>query len=55
VVALSSALGPFMAGALHNQSGNYQSTLWVLVACLALSSLTVLNARKNPEPVKGAL
>ncbi len=55
VVALSSALGPFMAGALHNQSGNYQSTLWVLVACLALSSLTVLNARENPEPVKGAL
>jgi cyanate permease len=45
VVSISTSLAPFLAGVLHQQSGNYQSTLWVLVALLAISSLTVLNAR----------
>lgn len=45
VVSLSSAPAPFLAGALHNRSGDYQSTLWSLVACLIVSSLIVLNAR----------
>jgi MFS family permease len=47
VVAFSTSLAPFLAGVLHQQSGNYQSTLWVLVALLAISSLTVLNARET--------
>ncbi len=45
VVALSTSLAPFLAGLLHQKTGNYQSTLWLLVALLAISSLTVLNAR----------
>jgi MFS family permease len=45
VVAFSTSLAPFLAGLLHQKSGDYQSTLWALVALLAVSSLTVLNAR----------
>jgi cyanate permease len=47
VVALSGSLAPFLAGLLHQKTGNYQSTLWVLVALLIISSLTVLNAREK--------
>ena len=47
VVSISTSLAPFLAGVLHQHSGNYQSTLWVLVALLAISSLTVLNAREK--------
>jgi MFS family permease len=49
VVSFSTALAPFLAGVLHQQAGNYQSTLFVLVAMLAISSLTVLNARKKQD------
>jgi MFS family permease len=45
VVAFSTSLAPFLAGVLHQKSGNYQSTLWALVGLLAISSLTVLKAR----------
>ncbi len=45
VVAFSTSLAPFLAGVLHQKTGNYQSTLWILVALLAVSSLTVLKAR----------
>ncbi len=38
LVALSSALMPFAAGLLHNQTGNYQLALWLLVGALILSS-----------------
>lgn len=54
VAALSSAFAPFIAGALHNQSGDYQSSLWWLTACLAVSSLTVLSARTSTVPARGA-
>ena len=43
--ALSGALMPFLAGVLHNQNGNYQLVLWLLVGALAVSSLLVLGAR----------
>jgi MFS family permease len=49
VVALSGSLAPFLAGLLHQKTGNYQSTLWVLVALLIISSLTVLNAREQQD------
>jgi MFS family permease len=45
VVSISTSLAPFLAGVLHQKTGDYQSTLWALVALLAVSSLTVLNAR----------
>jgi MFS family permease len=45
VIALSSAFAPFMAGILHDRSGNYQTTLWLLVACLGCASLTILGAQ----------
>ena len=44
-VALSSASMPFIAGLLHTYSGNYDLTLWLLVAALAASSLVILAAR----------
>jgi MFS family permease len=47
VVAFSTSLAPFLAGVLHQQTGNYQTTLWALVALLAISSLIILNARKK--------
>jgi MFS family permease len=46
-VAVSSASMPFVAGVLHTYSGNYQLTLWLLVAALALSSLVILAARTS--------
>jgi cyanate permease len=46
-VALSSAFMPFAAGLLHNQSGDYQTTLWLLVALLVVSTGLVLGARKE--------
>ena len=45
VVAFSTSLAPFLAGVLHQKTGNYQITLWILVGLLASSSLIVLNAR----------
>ena len=45
VVAFSTSLAPFLAGVLHQKTGNYQTTLWILVVLLAVSSLIVLNAR----------
>jgi cyanate permease len=48
LVALSSAAMPFVAGALHERAGNYDATLWLLVALLALSALIVLGVlRRN--------
>ena len=49
VVAFSTSLAPFLAGVLHQKSGNYQTTLWILVGLLASSSLIVLNARAKPK------
>ena len=46
VVSLSSALMPFVAGALHEQSGDYQSTLWLLVATTFASGVIVLGAKR---------
>ena len=46
-VALTSASMPFAAGLLHTYSGNYQLTLWLLVAALAASSLVILAARTS--------
>lgn len=43
--ALSGALMPFFAGVLHNQTGDYQLVLWLLVGTLAISSGLVLGAR----------
>jgi MFS family permease len=51
MVALSSAAVPFVAGVLHTRDGNYDLTLWVLVALLGLSTVVVLGARqprRNP-------
>jgi MFS family permease len=47
LVALSSAAMPFVAGILHNRSGNYDLTLWVLVGLLALSTVIVLGANQT--------
>jgi len=44
-IAVSSASMPFVAGLLHTYSGNYDLTLWLLVAALAASSLVILAAR----------
>ncbi len=44
-VALTSASMPFVAGVLHTYSGNYDLTLWLLVASLAISSLVILAAQ----------
>jgi cyanate permease len=38
------AAAPFVAGVLHNQFGNYQGVLWILVAMLVVSSGLVLGA-----------
>jgi MFS family permease len=46
-VAISSALMPLLAGVLHNQSGNYQTTLWLLVVLLGVSTALVLGAQKE--------
>lgn len=46
-VALSSAGMPFVAGLLHTYSGNYDLTLWLLVAAMAVSSLVILAARTS--------
>jgi MFS family permease len=51
LVALSSAAMPFVAGLLHTRDGNYDLTLWLLVALLGLSTVIVLGARqprRNP-------
>ncbi len=45
-VAISTALMPFVAGVLHNQSGDYQTTLWLLVGMLIMATVVVLGARK---------
>ena len=44
-VAVSSASMPFIAGLLHTYSGNYDLTLWLLVASLALSAGIILLAQ----------
>ena len=46
-VAVSSASMPFVAGVLHTYSGNYDLTLWLLTAALAVSSLVILGARAS--------
>ena len=45
VVGLTGAFAPFLAGVLHQQSGDYQSTLWLLVAGLGIGTLVILGAR----------
>ncbi len=47
-VALTSASMPLIAGLLHTYSGNYDLTLWLLVASLALSAGVILLARPTP-------
>ena len=44
-VSLTSASMPFIAGLLHTFSGNYDLTLWLLVASLAAASLVIFKAR----------
>jgi MFS family permease len=51
VVGLTGAFAPFLAGMLHQQTGNYQSTLWLLIAGLGVGTFVILGARdkhKNP-------
>ena len=51
VVGLTGALAPFLAGVLHERTGDYQSTLWLLIAGLGVGTLVILGARdkhKNP-------
>jgi MFS family permease len=45
VVGLTGALAPFLAGVLHERSGSYQSTLWLLIAALGIGTLVILKAR----------
>jgi MFS family permease len=55
VVGLTGALAPFLAGALHERSGDYQSTLWLLIAGLGIGTLVILNARdktRNPSKLE---
>jgi MFS family permease len=49
VVGLTGAFAPFLAGALHERMGDYQSTLWLLVAGLAIGTLVILGARAQKE------
>ena len=51
VVGLTGAFAPFLAGVLHQRTGDYQSTLWLLIAGLGIGTLVILGARdksKNP-------
>ena len=50
IVALTSAAMPFVAGVLHTRTGNYDLTLWLLVAALAAATLAVLGAATQKEP-----
>ena len=45
VVGLTGAFAPFVAGALHERTGDYQSTLWLLVAGIGIGTLVILGAR----------
>jgi MFS family permease len=45
VVGLTGAFAPFLAGTLHERTGDYQSTLWLLVAGLGVGTLVILGAR----------
>ena len=49
VVGLTGAFAPFLAGVLHQQSGDYQSTLWLLIAGLGIGTLVILGAREKKE------
>jgi MFS family permease len=49
VVGLTGAFAPFLAGALHERSGDYQSTIWLLVAGLGIGTLVILGARGQAE------
>jgi MFS family permease len=49
VVGLTGAFAPFLAGVLHQQSGNYQSTLWLLVAGLSVGTVVILGARDKAQ------
>jgi MFS family permease len=49
IVALTSAAMPFVAGVLHTRTGNYDLTLWLLVAALGAATLTVLGAGARKE------
>lgn len=46
-VALSSASMPLVAGLLHTYSGNYDLTLWLVVASLAVSAGAILLAQPS--------
>ena len=45
VVGLTGAFAPFVAGTLHERTGDYQSTLWLLVAGIGIGTLVILGAR----------
>ena len=45
VVGLTGAFAPFLAGTLHERTGDYQSTLWLLVAGIGIGTLVILGAR----------
>ncbi len=49
VVGLTGAFAPFLAGVLHQQTGNYQSTLWLLIAGLGVGTVVILGARGKRE------
>jgi cyanate permease len=49
VVTLVSALMPFVAGVLHEASGDYRSTLWLLVLTTVLASVAVLGAQRRKD------
>jgi cyanate permease len=49
LVSLVGAFMPLVAGLLHERSGNYQSTLWLLVLLLALATVVIFAARPRPS------
>ena len=49
VVGLTGAFAPFLAGVLHQQTGDYQSTLWLLIAGLGVATVVILGARDKPN------
>jgi cyanate permease len=54
IVGLTGAFAPFLAGVLHERSGSYQSTLWLLITGLGIGTLVILRARGQTHAQKEA-
>ncbi|PEQ13087.1 hypothetical protein B2G71_09720 [Novosphingobium sp. PC22D] len=44
--AVNAAIGPFVAGALHDRTGNYDSLLAIVMAVMSLGALAMLTMRR---------